>query len=227
MNEQERQEKRRHAGDKLPSMKRRSDENNYHSRHIYMLTLVVEGRRPILGELKGDAFAPEGDLMAPRIVLSPLGQAVKKCWELIPVYHNEVQILALQIMPDHLHGILWVREEMEEHLGQVVSGFKAGCNKAYRTLFTAAVPQPTASPSTITPPTNQASPYAAAPPVMGPIPPILKVPLDFAAQPARVERAIAAASMSPANFFIFIIITSRRACSGQSAYVILILWKQI
>ena len=171
MNEQERQEKRRHAGDKLPSMKRRSDENNYHSRHIYMLTLVVEGRRPILGELKGDAFAPEGDLMAPRIVLSPLGQAVKKCWELIPVYHNEVQILALQIMPDHLHGILWVREEMEEHLGQVVSGFKAGCNKAYRSLFTAAVPQPTASPSTITPPTNQASPYAAAPPQPNQAPP--------------------------------------------------------
>lgn len=166
MNEQERQEKRRHAGDKRPSMKRRSNENNYHSRHIYMLTLVVEGRRTILGELKGDAFAPEGDLMAPRIELSPLGQAVKKYWELIPVYHNEVQILALQIMPDHLHGILWVREEMEEHLGQVVSGFKAGCNKAYRALFAAAVPQPTASPSATT---NQASPYAAAPPQ--PVPP--------------------------------------------------------
>ena len=152
-------------------MKRRSDENDYHIRHIYMLTLVVEGRRPLFGEIMGDAFAPEGDLMAPCMVLSPLGQAVKKCWELIPVYHNEVQILALQLMPDHLHGILWVREEMEEHLGQVVSGFKAGCNKAYRSLFTAAVPQPTASPSTTTPPSSQASPYAAAPPQPSQAPP--------------------------------------------------------
>lgn len=142
MNEQERQEKRHHAGDKQPSMKRRSDKNDYHGRHIYMLTLVVEGRRPLFGEVKGDAFAPDGDLMAPRIVPSPLGLAVKECWEKIPFYHSEVQILAMQLMPDHLHGILWVREDMEEHLGQVISGFKAGCNKAYRELLAAAVPPP-------------------------------------------------------------------------------------
>ena len=114
MNEQERQEKRHHAGDKQPSMKRRSDKNDYHGRHIYMLTLVVEGRRPLFGEVKGDAFAPDGDLMAPRIVPSPLGLAVKECWEKIPFYHSEVQILAMQLMPDHLHGILWVREDMED-----------------------------------------------------------------------------------------------------------------
>lgn len=164
MNEQERQEKRHHAGDKQPSMKRRSDRNDYHGRHIYMLTLVVEGRRPLFGELKGDAFAADDDLLTPRIVPSPLGQAVKECWELIPVYHSEVQILAMQLMPDHLHGILWVREEMEEHLGQVISGFKAGCNKAYRALLAAAVPQPTPSPNTNTAPSSPASSYAAAPP---------------------------------------------------------------
>ena len=37
-------------------------------------------------------------------------------------------------MPDHLHGILFVRERMAQHLGKVIKGFKAGCNKAYREL---------------------------------------------------------------------------------------------
>jgi hypothetical protein len=36
------------------------------------------------------------------------------------------------IMPDHLHGILFVEQQMAQHLGMVIKGFKAGCNKAYR-----------------------------------------------------------------------------------------------
>ena len=38
------------------------------------------------------------------------------------------------MMPDHLHGILFVRERMDKHLGQAIAGFKAGCNKDYRRL---------------------------------------------------------------------------------------------
>ncbi len=38
------------------------------------------------------------------------------------------------MMPDHLHGILFVKERLSVHLGQVISGFKAGCRKAQRAL---------------------------------------------------------------------------------------------
>ena len=119
------EEKKRFAGAKKPSMKRRSGINNYHGRHIYMLTLAVEGRRPLLGTLEG---GEEKAWVQP----TPLGKEVVKCWAAIPRYHSEVKLLAFQLMPDHLHGLLFVTEAMEEHLGQVVSGFKAGCNKAYR-----------------------------------------------------------------------------------------------
>ena len=114
-----------YAGTKRPSMKRRSDINNYHGKHVYMLTLAVEGRRTLLGTLEG------GEEEA-CVRVTELGQAVKSCWEEIPVRCPEIKILAFQLMPDHLHGILYVQEDMEKHLGQVVSGFKAGCNKAYR-----------------------------------------------------------------------------------------------
>ena len=144
------------AGAKQPSMKRRSNLNNYYGKHIYMLTLVVEGRRPVLGELGvGTENGTKGD--GAYIKLTPLGEAVTRCWKAIPLYHPEVKLLAFQMMPDHLHGVLFVQEETEMHLGQVVSGFKAGCNKAYRELFgnrgerrleagiAEAVPQPTQS----------------------------------------------------------------------------------
>ncbi len=152
MNEQQIEEKRRFAGEKKPSMKRRSAINNYYGRHVYMLTLAVEGRRPLLGKL-------EGDEKTARVIPTPLGKEVVKCWAVIPKFHPELKLLGFQLMPDHLHGLLFVREEMEEHLGQVVSGFKAGCNKAYKSIFGEAVPHLTQ---------KEASAYEAAPPLLLP-----------------------------------------------------------
>lgn len=60
MDERKIEEKKRFAGEKKPSMKRRSEINNYYGRHIYMLTLTVEGRRPLLGKLEGDEKNSEG-----------------------------------------------------------------------------------------------------------------------------------------------------------------------
>ena len=129
------QDKLRFAGEKIPSMKRRSNINDYYGRHIYMVTMAVEGRRPLLGTLRGSSTVADGQEGAPCVVPTPLGQEVIRCWELIPQFHHEVRLLGFQLMPDHLHGILFVQEAMEEHLGQVISGFKAGCNKAYRQMM--------------------------------------------------------------------------------------------
>ena len=99
--------------------------------------MAVEGRRPLLGTLRGSPTIADGQEGAPCVVPTPLGQEVIRCWKLISQFHHEVRLLAFQLMPDHLHGILFVQEVMEEHLGQVISGFKAGCNKAYRKLMMA------------------------------------------------------------------------------------------
>jgi hypothetical protein len=152
-----------YAGTKRPSMKRRSDINNYHGKHVYMLTLAVEGRRTLLGTLEG------GEAEA-CVRVTELGQAVKSCWEEIPVRCPEIKILAFQLMPDHLHGILYVQEDMEKHLGQVVSGVKAGCNKANRQIVGEAVPRPTQSPweaghGLLGDGQDAGSAYAAAPPL--------------------------------------------------------------
>lgn len=120
------------AGEKKPSMLRRRIGHDYESRQVYLITMTVEGRRPLLGRLVGDAEAEKGSPEAPRIELSPLGEQVRDCWTSISSYYPEVRVLDTMIMPDHLHGILFVEQHMAQHLGMVIKGFKAGCNKAYR-----------------------------------------------------------------------------------------------
>ena len=120
------------AGEKKPSMLRRRVGHDYESRQVYLITMTVEGRRPLLGRLVGDAEAEKGSPEAPRIELSPLGEQVRDCWISISSYYPEVKVLSTMIMPDHLHGILFVEQQMAQHLGMVIKGFKAGCNKAYR-----------------------------------------------------------------------------------------------
>jgi len=120
------------AGEKKPSMLRRCVGHDYQSRRIYLITMTVVDRRPLLGTLVGDADAPEGSPSAPRVELTALGQQVKNCWLAIEKHYPEVEVLATMVMPDHLHGILFVEQRMEQHLGMVIKGFKTGCNKAFR-----------------------------------------------------------------------------------------------
>ena len=135
--------KKEHAGEKKASMKRRDDHHDYTERRMYMITLEVKGRRPVFGRLVGNAFAPKGSKDEPRIELTALGQAVQSEWMGIHDYYPQIEVMGVQMMPDHMHGILFVREQLPVHLGQVISGFKAGCRKAEKALMAAAEPHPT------------------------------------------------------------------------------------
>lgn len=125
----------------LPQQHKRSHRNNYHVRGIYMITLCTEGRLPLFGNLTGES--PETASVVP----TPLGEAVLQCWENIPVLQKvfakkkiertglpckrDISLIACQLMPDHFHGILFVRDEMDIAVGDVVRGFMVGCTKAY------------------------------------------------------------------------------------------------
>ena len=122
------------AGEKKPSMLRRCVGHDYTDRQIYMITMVTEGRRPLLGQVVGRSDAPKDSTEAPHIILSKLGQRVEDEWWAAPLHHPEVEVIALQMMPDHLHGILFVKEKMERPLGMLLRGFKQSCNRHYREL---------------------------------------------------------------------------------------------
>ncbi|MBQ9555874.1 MAG: transposase [Muribaculaceae bacterium] len=121
-----------YAGERKPSMHRRCLDHNYQERCVYLITLVTESRRPLFGKLTGKSDAARGSADEPRIILSQLGKEVQHNFYSIEERHPEIHVISLQMMPDHLHGILFVRESIDKHLGQVIAGFKAGCNKSYR-----------------------------------------------------------------------------------------------
>ena len=134
MNRETYEKQRAFAGELKPSMKRRAVDHDYHERRIYLVTLVVEGRRPLLGRLAGMVSAEPGTLDYPHIEPTPLGAAVAKMWLTIPEHHPGVEVLAFQLMPDHVHGLLFVTRYLEEGLGKVILGFKQACNKEFRRL---------------------------------------------------------------------------------------------
>ncbi len=124
-----------YAGPAKPSMLRRRIGHDYSSRCVYLITMTTEGRRPLLGALAGNADAPAGSTDAPHIVLTPLGERVRQAWLDNERYYPGVTVLATMVMPDHLHGILFIREEATVNLGTIIKGFKTGCNKAYREIL--------------------------------------------------------------------------------------------
>ena len=128
------------AGEKIPTMNRRWVGHDYQKRQIYMISMVTENRRPLFGQVVGRSDAAIGSPDEPRIVLSELGNAVVERWMATQELYPAIESLALQMMPDHLHGILFVKEKMEQHLGQAIKGFKTGCNKAYRRIVLGQIP---------------------------------------------------------------------------------------
>ena len=106
-----------------------------------MLTLVVEGRMPLLGRLEGRVNARPGDGDAPKVMLSELGTAIVT--EEIPKIHRyypQVEVWKVCIMPDHVHLIVRVKEDLRgdqamESLGTEARGGQDSDSKRRRELL--------------------------------------------------------------------------------------------
>lgn len=104
---------------------------DYTTPGTYMLTLCTNERKPIFGRL----IIPNNKAEQAYIELSPLGQMVAKEWQDIATHEPDIIIQDYQIMPDHLHGIIYVRNHLNRPLGQIVRGFKMHCTSIYRALM--------------------------------------------------------------------------------------------
>ena len=87
--------KKKYAGEKKTSMHRRDDHHDYSGRRLYMITMEVEGRRPLFGTLTGDPFAPADSGREARIQLSELGMAVEREWRAIHSHYPQIEVTAL------------------------------------------------------------------------------------------------------------------------------------
>ena len=117
------------------SYRPRNAGHDYFGRGTYLITLVVSGRERLLSHLTTDVGHNK---LAGRecLVLTPLGEAIQKAWQQIPVlqsaHGNHVVVHACVCMPDHFHGVIEVLEPMSWSLGDIIQAFKAFCTSCWQ-----------------------------------------------------------------------------------------------
>lgn len=101
------------------NMKSKFDPQKHHRRSIrlkgydystegaYYVTIVAQGRECLFGEII------DGE-----IHLSQYGEIIQKWWDEIPVHFPNVELGAFVIMPNHVHGIIFINEDRR---GEVLS----------------------------------------------------------------------------------------------------------
>ena len=104
-----------------PHMGRRLPDFDYSQRRIYEITIVLEDRRPILGRL---VKRGEGDWA---VEPTEIGGIVLACWREITVRWPQVELIEDQLMPEHFHGVLFVKEQLPKgkSLGNIIGSFKS------------------------------------------------------------------------------------------------------
>ena len=100
---------------------------DYRQRAIYMITVTLEDRR---GEPLGKLAKNGEGYIAP----TPFGEAVLEALAEMPRIAPQVEIIAVQLMPDHIHFIVFVKALLARPLGSLVRGFKAGAAKRWKLL---------------------------------------------------------------------------------------------
>lgn len=135
-------------------MMQRCIEHDYCAPCFYMITVVTEPRRECLGGLEVPAagaagsrsreqgLLPEPDqglLPEPNqqgggafVALSAMGEMVREVWRRTSSVYPRVEACECVVMPDHFHGILWVKERLARHMGHIVKAFKLVSEKECR-----------------------------------------------------------------------------------------------
>ena len=118
-------------------MLRRCFHWDYRSPRIYLITLTLADRSfPLLGNVVVNHVPVQSPLdVVAHFEPSRLGRRIQELWRQIPQYCPQITPLYLQLMEEHLHGILQAREYLPKPIGHVIGGFKADCTQAYRKEF--------------------------------------------------------------------------------------------
>ncbi|MBR4712548.1 MAG: hypothetical protein IKP27_02585 [Paludibacteraceae bacterium] len=110
------------------SYRPRNPGHDYYGKGVYLITLVVRGREPLLA-----SFTSEGG--CEKLIPTALGEELLLFWgqtaERQAAHGNRVVTHACVCMPDHFHGVIEVLEPMQWNLGDIMQAFKAACTSRW------------------------------------------------------------------------------------------------
>lgn len=77
--------------------------HDYRDGGAYFVTICTWRRECVLGEIRNDVLCP-----------TQRGLIVGQCWEAIPQHRPYVELDAFVLMPNHIHGIIWLAVGAED-----------------------------------------------------------------------------------------------------------------
>lgn len=110
---------------------RRMEKHDYTSACIYLITVTTVERRRVLGSLVGNS--PDTAEIKPTALGAYVADSFRKtAAETTKKTGCRVQVLHYQIMPDHFHGIIYVRDKLpaDYALGKIIAAWKSDCSHA-------------------------------------------------------------------------------------------------
>lgn len=122
---------------------------DYRNGGMYFVTICTKNREPTFGEIRNNIVG-----------LSDMGCVIHQCWNAIPVHFPYVELDSFIVMPNHIHGILYMcdiaergphaRRDMACHvpttierqfskpiagsLATIIGAFKSACTKQINQL---------------------------------------------------------------------------------------------
>lgn len=120
---------------KKPEALRRDEHTDYTSGYFFV-TLTIRDHKPLLGVVTGQIDPHTHQAIHAEVRLSSLGEKVQVCWQELPLFHPNVQVIDSVVMPEHFHGLLHLDHVDGVTLGHIIKGFKLGCNNAYKDIYT-------------------------------------------------------------------------------------------
>lgn len=155
----------------------------------------------------GSILPPAEPAINARVELTEFGFQVSEDLQLFVERHKGVKLCAKQLMPDHLHVVLWVFKDSDKSIKELAHGFRKGITNiavalgvwgkdgAYQPLLKTGTP-------TTTNPSLHPSPSASASPSPSPVPASSHPPLPVNTLPAEAGSILpsaAAGSILPSS----------------------------
>ena len=87
---------------------------DYRTNGAHFITLVCDRRAILFGQFIAAEFCH-----------TPLGDYVIKAWNALPQRHSFITLDAFILMPNHLHGIIWLNGSTQKTLLNIINWYKA------------------------------------------------------------------------------------------------------
>lgn len=117
---------------------RRKADHDYSAAGIYLITVTTVNRERLLGKLAGST--PDEACVEPSAIGEYVIEAFRKMAATVTAKTGTpVQVLQYQLMPDHFHGIIYIREALPKgwSLGKMIGTWKGDCSREYWRINTA------------------------------------------------------------------------------------------